>query len=104
MSLPVFLQLHGPDLIGLLAGMLTILTFAQRAPIPMRCTAICANTCFLTYAHLDSIMPILVLHGILLPVNLLRLSEALSLRWNVLKRQSTHHETVTPPCGLFSIF
>lgn len=104
MPLPIWMQLHGSDVIGLLAGLLTIVTFAQRQPIPMRSTAICANACFLTYAYLDHIMPILVLHGILLPVNILRLSEALVLRWKPPKPQVLQQETSQPPCGLFSIF
>ena len=103
MPLPVWLQLYGPDVVGLLAGLLTIITFAQRQPIPMRCTAISANVCFLTYAHLCHIMPILVLHGILMPVNILRLSEALVLHWMPPKPHVLPQDTSTP-CGLFSIF
>ena len=104
MPLPVWLQLHGPDVIGLLAGLLTIITFVRRQPIPMRCTAISANVCFLTYAHLDHIMPILVLHGILLPVNILRLSEAMIFRWRAPRPPILQQDTSATPCGLFSIF
>ena len=94
----------GPDVIGLLASLLTIITFAQRQPIPMRFTAISANVCFLTYAHLGHIMPIVVLHGILLPVNILRLSEALVFRWRAPRPPILQQDTSTPTCGLFSIF
>lgn len=94
----------GLDVIGLLAGLLTIITFVQRQLIPMRCTAISANICFLTYAHFGQIMPILVLHGLLLPVNILRLSEALVLRRRKPQPPILQENTFTPPCGLFSIF
>ena len=93
-----------PDIIGMLAGLLTIITFVQRQLIPMRCTAISANLCFLTYAHFGHMMPILILHGILLPVNILRLSEALVLRRKVPQLPILPEDTSKPPCGCFSIF
>jgi hypothetical protein len=61
------------DVFGYAASSLTLATFAQRSMLPMRWLALCANVCFITYGALGMYMPVLVLHLILLPINLLRL-------------------------------
>jgi CRP/FNR family transcriptional regulator, cyclic AMP receptor protein len=43
----------------------------------LRMVAILSNIAFLVYAALQSLHPILVLNGVLLPVNMFRLTEAL---------------------------
>ena len=96
-------DLTGMDAIGLLAGLLTVATFAQRAIVPMRCTAICANVCFLTYASLGHFMPILTLHVLLIPVNILRLAQAIAAR-RARPHRTVSQENAMLPCGLFSIF
>lgn len=61
------------DLLGYAASGLTLATFAQRAMLPMRILAIGANGCFIGYGTLGGYMPVLVLHLVLLPINLIRL-------------------------------
>ena len=57
------------DLIGLLAAGLVLLTFSMRSMVSLRITAIASNMAFITYAALGGMVPILVLHAILLPLN-----------------------------------
>ena len=46
----------------------------------LRLLAIASNLAFIAYAALAGIHPVLLLHGLLLPVNLLRLLQALRER------------------------
>jgi hypothetical protein len=61
------------DAFGYAASGLTLATFAQRAMLPMRIMAIGANVCFIGYGAMGRFMPVLALHIILLPINLVRL-------------------------------
>jgi hypothetical protein len=61
------------DAFGYAASGLTLATFAQKAMLPMRIMAIGANFCFIGYGAMGWFMPVLVLHVILLPINLVRL-------------------------------
>jgi hypothetical protein len=61
--------------LGWLAASLTLLTFSMRSMRALRVTAIAANLCFIGYAALMALTPILVLHLLLLPLNALRLLE-----------------------------
>ena len=63
MSVPV------KDLLGWIAALLTVVTFAQRSMIPLRVTAILANVFFIAYGAIGHFMPVLTLHVVLLPVN-----------------------------------
>ena len=65
------------DIVGLCAGAATFATFFQCRMIPMRCLAIVANLLFIAYALLAGLPPIYVLHGMLLPMNVIRLRGAL---------------------------
>ncbi len=61
------------DFLGFAAAGLTLLTFWQRAMLPMRLCAIGANICFIAYATLASLPPVMALHVVLLPLNVKRL-------------------------------
>jgi hypothetical protein len=61
------------DLLGYAASGLTLATFAQQAMLRMRVLAIGANLCFIGYGAMGQFMPVLALHLVLLPINLLRL-------------------------------
>jgi hypothetical protein len=61
------------DVLGYAASGLTLATFAQRTMLPMRLLAIGANICFIGYGAMGLFMPVLALHLVLLPVNLVRL-------------------------------
>ncbi len=62
------------DLIGYLASALVLATFSMRGMRALRCMAIASNLAFIAYAALAGLAPVLVLHLLLLPVNVQRLS------------------------------
>ncbi len=66
-----------------IAAGLVFAAFFMRSMVALRCLAICSNLAFIAYALLgmrygifELVMPILVLHAALLPLNLLRLRQA----------------------------
>ena len=74
MSVPV------RDLVGWIAALLTLVTFAQRSMVPLRLTAIVSNIFFIAYGAIGHFAPVLALHLVLLPVNSTRLVAALRRR------------------------
>ena len=70
-------HLHGwyDDLIGYAASALVLATFSMRSMLSLRATAIASNLAFITYAAVADMRPILILHSILLPVNVIRLAQ-----------------------------
>lgn len=68
------------DVLGYAASGLTLATFAQRTMLPMRILALGANVCSIGYGSMGMYMPVLVLHLVLLPVNLVRLRTLVSQR------------------------
>lgn len=60
--------------IGYLASALVLATFCIRDMVALRCLAITSNLAFITYGALADLGPVLVLHLLLLPVNVLRLA------------------------------
>jgi hypothetical protein len=61
---------------GYIASVLVLLTFLMKDMRPLRITAILSNIAFIVYGALHWLPPVLVLHLLLLPVNVLRLREA----------------------------
>jgi hypothetical protein len=61
------------DVLGYAASGLTLATFAQRSMVPMRILALAANVCFIGYGAMGVYLPVLILHLVLLPINLVRL-------------------------------
>ena len=76
------------DLFGYLASFLVFATFYMKRMIPLRLTAIASNVAFISYAWIDDLTPILILHGALLPLNLYRLVELRRLITKVLRASS----------------
>ena len=68
------------DGLGFLAAGLVLATFCMKRLVPLRVTAIGSNLAFMLYGHVAGIEPVLVLHLILLPVNSVRLMQALSVK------------------------
>jgi hypothetical protein len=68
------------DLLGWIAALLTVMSFAQRSMIPLRVTAIMANFFFIAYGAIGHFLPVLTLHVVLLPVNSTRLAVHLRRR------------------------
>jgi uncharacterized membrane protein YqjE len=65
------------EILGYAAASMVLATFAVRSIITLRCLAIASNLLFISYALNAHIVPILILHLLLLPLNLWRLREIL---------------------------
>ena len=63
------------DIVGYLASALVLATFSVRSMRTLRMTAIASNLAFIAYAAIGNMLPILILHGILLPMNIVRLTQ-----------------------------
>ncbi len=57
------------DLLGYLAASMVGLTFCCRTMVTLRCCAIVSNFLFIAYAAKMDLVPILLLHVALLPIN-----------------------------------
>lgn len=64
------------ELLGWFASALMVATFACRRPLRMRSLAVCTNLAFMAYALTNGLPPVLALHALLLPINLLRAWQA----------------------------
>ncbi|MEO1194053.1 MAG: cyclic nucleotide-binding domain-containing protein [Pseudomonadota bacterium] len=60
---------------GYIASVLVFATFSMKTLVPLRLVAIASNLFFIFYGALEGLVPILVLHLALLPLNCLRLWE-----------------------------
>lgn len=67
------------EMIGYVAAALVFATFSMKTMVPLRIVGICSNVFFIAYGYLNPAYPLLVLHCLLLPLNILRLSQMLSL-------------------------
>jgi hypothetical protein len=65
--------------LGFLAAGLVLVTFCMKRVVPLRGAAITSNLAFILYGYIAGIEPVLVLHLILLPINVIRLVEALGV-------------------------
>ena len=64
---------------GYVAAGLVFVTFYMRTMIPLRLVGITSNIAFLVYSWLAGLVPIFVLHGALLPLNIWRLLQIRAL-------------------------
>jgi len=60
---------------GYLASALVFATFFMRSRVRMRQVALASNVAFITYGIVGSLLPLVILHSLLLPLNLWRLWE-----------------------------
>lgn len=60
------------DIIGFIASALVLATFAMKDMRRLRATAIVSNLAFIAYGALLGLLPVLVLHLVLLPLNMFR--------------------------------
>jgi hypothetical protein len=65
--------------IGYLASALVLLTFCMSTMLSLRAVAICSNFAFISYGLGARLYPVLVLHMILLPLNVILLFRMVSL-------------------------
>jgi CRP/FNR family cyclic AMP-dependent transcriptional regulator len=63
--------------IGYLASLLVLATFCMQGMVALRAMAIASNVAFIAYAAWTGIGPVLLLHVLLLPTNIYRLTQAL---------------------------
>ncbi len=61
------------DACGYLAGSLVLCSFSVTSMSRLRWLGIASNLSFISYAIMVGMLPILILHGLLLPVNIYRL-------------------------------
>ncbi len=61
------------DLLGYVAAFIVFLTFCMKTMLALRLIAIASNLAFILYALAAGLTPILVLHALLLPLNVMRL-------------------------------
>jgi CRP/FNR family cyclic AMP-dependent transcriptional regulator len=61
------------DAFGYVASALVLCTFSVRSMRVLRCLGIASNVSFILYATVTGMVPILVLHSLLLPMNVYRL-------------------------------
>jgi CRP/FNR family transcriptional regulator, cyclic AMP receptor protein len=67
------------DVLGYIAAFLVFLTFSMKTMVPLRIVGICSNVFFIAYGYLGPAYPLLVLHLALLPLNIFRLRQMLTL-------------------------
>ena len=67
------------ELLGYAGGALVFATFYLKTMIRLRLVAIASNVVFIIYAYMGHLVPILVLHILLLPLNVWRLFEVRQL-------------------------
>jgi hypothetical protein len=77
------------DWLGWLAASLVLATFCMNDMVALRWAAIASNLAFIAYGGLAGLGPVLALHALLLPLNLLRLAQASAL-------QRDHHPAPAP--------
>jgi CRP/FNR family transcriptional regulator, cyclic AMP receptor protein len=63
------------EFVGYLASALVFATFCMKTMIPLRMAAICSNLAFIIYGFYDHVYPVLILHVILLPLNVIRTAQ-----------------------------
>ena len=65
------------EALGYVAAGLVLGTFASRSIVTLRSLAIVSNLMFIAYAACANLPPVLMLHALLLPLNFVRLCEAI---------------------------
>lgn len=63
------------EFLGYVASILVFITFYMKTMVALRCVAVASNIAFIAYGYYEGLLPILILHGLLLPTNLYRLSQ-----------------------------
>ena len=61
------------DLLGYAASLLVLATFCMNTMLPLRLIAIGSNILFVLFGYFASIYPVMILHMVLFPVNIVRL-------------------------------
>ena len=75
-----FADIHWIEAVGWLASILTVASYSVATMLPLRLLAIASSVCFAAYAFTLHLWPLLAMELILLPINLYRLWQVLTLR------------------------
>ena len=67
------------ELIGYAAAVCVFVTFYMKTMVPLRIAGIVSNALFIAYAYDLLAYPVLILHIVLLPLNIIRLRQMLNL-------------------------
>lgn len=67
------------DLLGYAASALVLITFSARSITTLRVVAIASNLMFIAYAITAQLLPVLLLHLLLLPLNAWRLWQSVGV-------------------------
>jgi CRP/FNR family transcriptional regulator, cyclic AMP receptor protein len=73
---------------GYAASAAVLATFLMSTMIPLRSAALVSNVLFMSYGYFDNLLPVLILHAVLFPVNLRRLIQCRRLVDDIRKAQS----------------
>lgn len=71
--------MNAAEISGYIAAGLVFLTFSMKTMIPLRIIGLVSNVAFIAYGYLETLYPVLILHVVLLPLNIWRLGQMLSL-------------------------
>ena len=63
------------DALGYAASLSVLATFCMSTMVPLRYIAIASNVLFAAFGYFGHIYPVLILHAVLLPVNVIRLAQ-----------------------------
>lgn len=77
------------DIVGWVASAAVLATFCMNTMMPLRILAIISNVLFCTFGAIAHIFPVLILHAILLPVNVVRLVQIRRLVQGMQAAEST---------------
>ncbi len=72
--------MNGHEWLGYLASLVVLASFCMQRMLALRVVAIASNLAFIGYAAVSGIGPELLLHALLLPLNVYRLSQIWSAR------------------------
>jgi hypothetical protein len=72
-------HLHLADMLGLVAALFYIATYAMKTMVPLRVAGILSNAFFLSYGYLNNSLPTFFLYLVLLPLNCVRLYQMVQL-------------------------
>jgi hypothetical protein len=87
------------DALGYTASAAVLATFCMNTMCALRILALISNVLFVLYGYFDGLYPVLVLHAILLPMNLLRLMQirrSMGERPGAHQERHGHHKSASP--------
>src|SRR5262245_7659642 len=74
-----YLSANWIEALGYLGAILVLGTYSMKRMVPLRVISMCASSVFVAYGLLAPVYPQALLHGVLLPLNAVRLREMLRL-------------------------